>query len=155
MTSSGEGGGGGGGRLLAETWWASRGGSSDERNAREGGRGGTGVRRAVLREGGRGGRGVGRVRRGGGRGGIGVRREGAGRHKVEKAKAGEKAEASCIAALSTRQQTDRRRTEINILCSNGFLLFRQVSKWYCRSTEGWGLWQSALAPIAMTLMAGS
>ena len=128
----GGGGGGGGGRLLAETWWASRGGSSDERNAREGGRGGTGVRRAVLREGGWGGRGVGRVRRGG-RGGRGVRREGAGRHKVEKA------EASCIAALSTRQQTDRRRTEISILCSNGFLVFRQVSKWYCRSTEGCGL----------------
>ena len=54
---------GGGGRVRAEAWWASRGGSSDERNAREGGRGGRGVRR----EGGR-----------------------------------EKAEASCIAALSTR-----------------------------------------------------
>ena len=39
--------------MRAEAWWASRGGSSDERNAREGGRGGRGVRR-VRREGGAG-----------------------------------------------------------------------------------------------------
>ena len=45
MTSSGERGGevGGGG----EAWWASR-GSSDGRNAREGGRGGRGVRRVRM-----------------------------------------------------------------------------------------------------------
>ena len=36
---------GGGGGVRAEAWWASRGGSSDGRNAREGGRGGRGVRR--------------------------------------------------------------------------------------------------------------
>ena len=46
--------------MRAEAWWASRGGSSDERNAREGGRGGRGVRR-VRREGG--GRKEGRKRR--------------------------------------------------------------------------------------------
>ena len=44
MTSSGERGGGGGG-VHAEAWWASRGGSSDRKNAREGGRVGRGVRR--------------------------------------------------------------------------------------------------------------
>ena len=36
--------------MRAEAWWASRGGSSDGRNAREGGRGGRGVRR-IRREG--------------------------------------------------------------------------------------------------------
>ena len=40
MTSNGE-----GGWVRAKTLWASRGGSSDERNARVGGRGGRGVRR--------------------------------------------------------------------------------------------------------------
>ena len=31
--------------MRAEAWWASRGGSSDGKNAREGGKGGRGVRR--------------------------------------------------------------------------------------------------------------
>ena len=42
--------GGRGGGVRAEACWTSRGGSSDGRNAREGGRGGRGVRR-VRREG--------------------------------------------------------------------------------------------------------
>ena len=46
MARVGGGGGGGGG----EAWWASTGGSSDVRNAREGGREWRGVRR-VRREG--------------------------------------------------------------------------------------------------------
>ena len=40
------------GGVRAEAWWASRGGSSDGRTVREGGRGGRGVRR-VRRGGGR------------------------------------------------------------------------------------------------------
>ena len=45
MTSSGERDG-----CVREAWWASRGGSSEGKNAKEGGRGGRGVRR-IRREG--------------------------------------------------------------------------------------------------------
>ena len=66
---------GGEGGFRAGAWWASRGGSSDRRNAREEGWGGKGVRM--------------------------VRREGAGMNEAESGLC-EKAEASCIAALSAR-----------------------------------------------------